>query len=90
MKRQFQHPAPSERALSGPRYWRSLDELAATGPTPGGGVTRLAYSTADCAGRDLVAAELLQMGGAGLQGPHKMEGLARAGVTGSACAVRRC
>ena len=30
MKRQFQHPAPSERALSGPQYWRSLDELAAT------------------------------------------------------------
>ncbi len=30
MKRQFQHPAPSERALSGPQYWRSLDELSAT------------------------------------------------------------
>jgi molybdopterin-containing oxidoreductase family iron-sulfur binding subunit len=30
MKRQFQHPAPSSRELSGPRYWRSLDELAAT------------------------------------------------------------
>ena len=30
MKRQIQHPAPSERALSGPQYWRSLDELAAT------------------------------------------------------------
>lgn len=30
MKREFQHPAPSERELSGPRYWRSLDELAAT------------------------------------------------------------
>ena len=30
MKRQVAHPAPSERALSGPKYWRSLDELAAT------------------------------------------------------------
>jgi len=30
MKRQFQHPAPSERELQGPRYWRSLDELVAT------------------------------------------------------------
>ncbi|MDD2762824.1 MAG: TAT-variant-translocated molybdopterin oxidoreductase [Opitutaceae bacterium] len=30
MKRQVQHPAPSERELNGPRYWRSLDELAAT------------------------------------------------------------
>ncbi|MFA5057293.1 MAG: TAT-variant-translocated molybdopterin oxidoreductase [Opitutaceae bacterium] len=30
MKRQFDHPAPSERELNGPRYWRSLDELAAT------------------------------------------------------------
>ncbi len=30
MKRKFHHPEPSERALSGPKYWRSLDELAAT------------------------------------------------------------
>jgi molybdopterin-containing oxidoreductase family iron-sulfur binding subunit len=30
MKRQVQHPAPSAGELSGPRYWRSLDELAAT------------------------------------------------------------
>jgi molybdopterin-containing oxidoreductase family iron-sulfur binding subunit len=30
MKRQVQHPAPTARELSGPRYWRSLDELAAT------------------------------------------------------------
>jgi len=28
MKRKFEHPAPSERELSGPQYWRSLDELA--------------------------------------------------------------
>src|SRR3954469_5923045 len=30
MKRKFEHPAPSERELTGPRYWRSLDELAQT------------------------------------------------------------
>ncbi len=30
MKRQLEHPAPSARELAGPRYWRSLDELAAT------------------------------------------------------------
>ena len=30
MKRQFQHPPPSPRELTGPRYWRSLDELMAT------------------------------------------------------------
>jgi molybdopterin-containing oxidoreductase family iron-sulfur binding subunit len=29
MKRKVIHPPPSERALAGPRYWRSLDELAA-------------------------------------------------------------
>ncbi|MSU53036.1 MAG: hydrogenase, partial [Opitutaceae bacterium] len=30
MKRKFDHSAPSESALTGPRYWRSLDELTAT------------------------------------------------------------
>jgi MoCo/4Fe-4S cofactor protein with predicted Tat translocation signal len=30
MKRKFDHPAPSKRELAGPKYWRSLDELAAT------------------------------------------------------------
>jgi molybdopterin-containing oxidoreductase family iron-sulfur binding subunit len=30
MKRTFEHPAPAERELTGPQYWRSLDELAAT------------------------------------------------------------
>jgi molybdopterin-containing oxidoreductase family iron-sulfur binding subunit len=30
MKRKLHHPAPSERELTGPKYWRSLDELAAT------------------------------------------------------------
>ncbi len=30
MKRELHHPAPSARELAGPKYWRSLDELAAT------------------------------------------------------------
>jgi molybdopterin-containing oxidoreductase family iron-sulfur binding subunit len=30
MKRKFHHPEPTERELTGPKYWRSLDELAAT------------------------------------------------------------
>jgi molybdopterin-containing oxidoreductase family iron-sulfur binding subunit len=30
MKRKVVHPAPTERELTGPRYWRSLDELADT------------------------------------------------------------
>jgi len=30
MKRKFHHPEASERELAGPKYWRSLDELAAT------------------------------------------------------------
>jgi MoCo/4Fe-4S cofactor protein with predicted Tat translocation signal len=30
MKRTFEHPAPSERELTGPKYWRSLDELSET------------------------------------------------------------
>ena len=30
MKRKFDHPAPSQRELAGPKYWRRLDELADT------------------------------------------------------------
>ena len=30
MKRKVEHPAASERELTGPKYWRSLDELSAT------------------------------------------------------------
>ena len=28
MKRKFEHPAPTQRELAGPQYWRSLDELS--------------------------------------------------------------
>ncbi len=30
MKRKFDHSAPGQRELTGPKYWRSLDELAET------------------------------------------------------------
>jgi molybdopterin-containing oxidoreductase family iron-sulfur binding subunit len=30
MKRKVEHPEPSPRSLTGPRYWRSLDELSST------------------------------------------------------------
>src|SRR3954471_5766227 len=30
MKRKFDHSAPAQGALTGPKYWRSLDELADT------------------------------------------------------------
>ncbi len=30
MKRKFDHSAPAQRELAGPKYWRSLDELADT------------------------------------------------------------
>jgi molybdopterin-containing oxidoreductase family iron-sulfur binding subunit len=30
MKRKFDHSAPAQRELTGPKYWRSLDELAET------------------------------------------------------------
>ncbi len=30
MKRKFDHSAPAQRELTGPKYWRSLDELADT------------------------------------------------------------
>jgi molybdopterin-containing oxidoreductase family iron-sulfur binding subunit len=30
MKRKFEHPAPAQPGLNGPKYWRSLDELADT------------------------------------------------------------
>ena len=30
MKRKVHHPEPSESELTGPKYWRSLDELTGT------------------------------------------------------------
>jgi len=49
-------------ALDGDRLLRRLDELAHIGGVPGGGVTRLAYSPADVAARDLVASWMRQAG----------------------------
>lgn len=40
--------------VNGERLLRSLDEMARIGATPGGGVTRLALSAEDKAGRDLL------------------------------------
>jgi len=48
--------------LDGARLLRRLDELAAIGATPSGGVTRLAYSAQDVAGRELVAGWLREAG----------------------------
>jgi len=48
--------------VDGERLLRRLDELAAVGAAPGGGVTRLAYSRQDLEGRDLVAGWLREAG----------------------------
>ena len=48
--------------LDGARLLARLDELAAVGGQPSGGVTRLAYSAADVAGRDLVASWMVEAG----------------------------
>ncbi len=53
---------PRGPGLDGSRLLARLDELAAVGGQPSGGVTRLAYSAADVAGRDLVAAWMAEAG----------------------------
>ncbi|MEZ5407296.1 MAG: M20 family metallo-hydrolase [Acidimicrobiales bacterium] len=58
-------PAGSPRndpGLDGPRLLARLAELAAVGAEPSGGVSRLAYSAADVAGRDLVASWMAAAG----------------------------
>lgn len=51
-----------ERRVNGGRLRRRLDDLARIGATPGGGVTRLALSDEDRAGRDLLASWMAQAG----------------------------
>lgn len=53
---------PPQPGLDGARLLARLDELAAVGGQPSGGVTRLAYSAADVAGRDLVASWMAEAG----------------------------
>jgi allantoate deiminase len=48
--------------VDGARLLRRLDELAAVGAAPGGGVTRLAYSPEDVQGRALVAGWMREAG----------------------------
>lgn len=55
-------PPRSHPELDGPRLLARLDELAAVGGQPSGGVTRLAYSADDVAGRDLVAGWMADAG----------------------------
>lgn len=55
-------PPPGNPGLDGPRLLARLDELAAVGGQPSGGVTRLAYSADDVAGRDLVAGWMAEAG----------------------------
>jgi allantoate deiminase len=50
--------------IDGPRLLARIDELAAVGADPRGGVTRLAYTDDDLAGRELVAGWLREAGAA--------------------------
>ena len=52
----------NEVRINGRRLLDSLAELAAIGATPGGGVTRLALSDEDRAGRDLVRGWMEEVG----------------------------
>ncbi|GDY29727.1 Zn-dependent hydrolase [Gandjariella thermophila] len=53
---------PTLSGVDGRRLLDRLDELAAVGATPGGGVTRLAYSPEDVRARELVAGWLADAG----------------------------
>jgi molybdopterin-containing oxidoreductase family iron-sulfur binding subunit len=78
MKRKFEHPAPSQRELNGPKYWRSLDELAQTpgfkaqlerefppGSETSEGVDRRHFMK--------IMAASFALGGIGLSGCHRPE-----------------
>ena len=78
MKRKFEHPAPSERALTGPRYWRSLDELAATPGLKTAMAREFTDGAASLDGVDRrqfmkIMAASFALGGAGLAGCRRPE-----------------
>jgi len=78
MKRKVEHPGPSERAMTGPRYWRSLDELAET-PAFKSAIAREfpeGASTMDGVDRRQfmkIMAASFALGGAGLAGCRRPE-----------------
>ncbi len=53
---------PGAPSVDGPRLLARLDELAAIGATPAGGVTREAYGPLDVAARDLVGGWMAEAG----------------------------
>ncbi|MDZ4699712.1 MAG: Zn-dependent hydrolase [Rhodothermales bacterium] len=54
--------SPAHIPIDRSRFLSSLDALAAIGAIPGGGVTRLAFSSEDRAGRDWVEARMRALG----------------------------
>jgi len=78
MKRKFDHPAPSERALTGPRYWRSLGELAATPGFTAAAKREFPEGASNLDGVDRrqfmkIMAASFALGGAGLTGCRRPE-----------------
>jgi len=78
MKRATQHPEPSARAESGPRYWRSLDELAATPGFRAAMEREFPEGASELAGVDRrqfmkIMAASFALGGLGLSGCRRPE-----------------
>ena len=78
MKRVTQHPEPSARAESGPRYWRSLDELAATPGFRAAMEREFPEGASELAGVDRrqfmkIMAASFALGGLGLSGCRRPE-----------------
>ncbi len=79
MKRKFDHPAPSaEEQLTGPKYWRSLDELAGTPGFKAQLAREFPEGAAELDGVDRrnfmkIMAASFALGGAGLAGCRRPE-----------------
>jgi len=78
MKRKVSPPAPSERELHGPKYWRSLDELAATPGFQAQVEREFPQGAAELAGVDRrhflkIMAASFALGGLGLAGCRRPE-----------------